>query len=72
MVSELTGNQARTEALCYAEDGSIVLEAQLPTEAGALFLKALAAGLPESPEPKPPGSESRDVTTAHDWPGARL
>jgi hypothetical protein len=46
----------------YAEDGSIVLEAQLPTEAGALFLKALAAGLPESSEPKPTGFKCHDVS----------
>jgi hypothetical protein len=48
--------------LRYAEDGSIVLEAQLLTEAGALFLKALAAGLPESSEPKPTGFKCHDVS----------
>jgi len=35
----------------YAEDGSLVLEAQLPAEVGALFLKALSAALPE-PSPR--------------------
>jgi hypothetical protein len=39
-----------------------VLEAQLSTKAGALFLKALAAGLPEVSEAKPTGFKCNDVS----------
>jgi len=52
----------------YAEDGSLVLEAQLPAEVGALFLKALSAALPEVPESEPAESESRDVSAETSGP----
>ena len=42
----------------YDADGSLVLEARLPAEAGALLLKALEAAMPEAP---------RDVHDSQDF-----
>jgi hypothetical protein len=45
-----------------------VIDAQLPAEVGALFLKALSAALPEVPQPESTQSASRDVSAETSQP----
>ena len=46
----------------YTEDDSLVIDAQLPAELGALFIRALDAALPEVLEAESGDFESRDVS----------
>ncbi len=60
----------RSVTYSFDEDGSLVLKARLPAEAGMLVLKAMEAAMPDLPLPKEDCVDPVDVPRKRQWRGS--